>query len=94
MTEVRRSQFVRMHELRKNLSQLLDALEEEGREIVVTRQGKPVAVIVDLEMYLEMQQALREFSDPTYIESLFESRSEIRAGEGIVVEEVFYERGL
>ena len=94
MTEVRRSQCVRMHELRKNLSQLLDALEEEGREIVVTRQGKPVAVIVDLEMYLEMQQALREFSDPTYIESLFESRSEIRAGEGIVVEEVFDERGL
>ena len=49
MTEILRSQFVGMHELRKNLSQLLDALEEDGREIVVTRQGKPAAVIVDLE---------------------------------------------
>ena len=56
-----------MHELRKNLSKLVKTLEEEGREIVVTRQGKPAAVIVNLERYLEMQQALNEFCDPTYI---------------------------
>ncbi len=94
MTEILRSQFVGMHELRKNLSQLLDALVEEGREIVVTRQGKPAAVIVDLEKYLEVQQALREFSDPMYIESLFESRTEIREGKGIAAAEVFNEKGL
>ena len=94
MTEILRSQFVGMHELRKNLSKLLDALQEEGQEIVITRQGKPAAVIVDLEKYLEVQQALREFSDPMYLESLLEARREIREGKGIVVEEVFDERGL
>ena len=83
-----------MHELLKNLSKLVKTLEEEGREIVVTRQGKPAAVIVNLERYLEMQQALNEFCDPTYLKSLFEGRCEIRQGRGIVVEEVFDERGL
>ena len=94
MIEILKDQFVGMHELRKNLSKILDALQEEGQEIVITRQGKPAAVIVELDKYLEIQQALREFSDPEYIDSLFESRKEIREGKGIAAEEVFREKGL
>ena len=32
MKEVLRSQFVGMHELRKNLTKLLDSLQAEGQE--------------------------------------------------------------
>ena len=60
MTEILRSQFVGMHELRKNLSKLVKTLEEEGREIVVTRQGKPAAVIVDLESTWRCSRRLLE----------------------------------
>jgi len=55
-----RNRFVGMHELRKNLAKLLDSLREEGQDVVITRQGKPVAVVVGLERYLEAQEALKE----------------------------------
>jgi len=55
MPEILRSYFVGLHELRKNLTRLLTALKEEGQEVVITRQGKPTAVIIDLKKYLEVQ---------------------------------------
>lgn len=94
MTELLRSHFVGMHELRQNLSKLLDDLRDEGTEVVVTRQGKPSAVIVDVERYLEVQEALKEFSNPAYLVSLLAARDEIRQGKGIPAEEVFRQKGV
>jgi len=92
--EILRTQFVGMHELRKNLSKILEALKEEGREVVITQQGKPTAVIIDLEKYLEVQEALEEFSDPAYLAALLESKKEVREGKGVDAEEVFRRKGL
>ncbi|MBI4758361.1 MAG: type II toxin-antitoxin system Phd/YefM family antitoxin [Chloroflexi bacterium] len=94
MVEILRTHFVGMHELRKDLTKLLEALQEEGQEVVITRQGKPMAVIVDLEKYLEVQQAMREFSHPEYLANLLEARREIREGKGVPAEEVFRRKGL
>jgi prevent-host-death family protein len=94
MVELLRTHFVGMHELRKDLTKLLEALQEEGQEVVITRQGKPMAVIVDLEKYLEVQQAMREFSHPEYLANLLEAKREIREGKGVPAEEVFRQRGL
>jgi prevent-host-death family protein len=93
MKEVLRSQFVGMHELRKNLTKLLDSLQAERQEVVITRQGKPSAVIVDLEKYLEVQEALEEFSRPAYVASLLVAKDEIRQGQGVPAEEVFRQKG-
>lgn len=94
MYNLLRSQFIGSHELRKNLTRVLQELEEEGLEVVVTRQGKPAAVIIDVEKYLEVQQALKEFSDPEYLASLLEARKEVREGQGVEAEEVFRQKGL
>ena len=94
MAEILRSRFVGMHELRKELTKLLEALKDEGQEVVITSQGKPTAVIIDVEKYLEVQQALREFSDPEYLAELLEARREIREGKGVPAEEVFKRKGL
>ncbi|HLZ09394.1 MAG TPA: type II toxin-antitoxin system Phd/YefM family antitoxin [Chloroflexota bacterium] len=93
MKDVLHRQFVGMHELRKNLTKLLDGLRTDGREVVITRQGKPSAVIMDLERYLEVQQAFAEFSRPDYVASLLAARDEIRQGMGISAEEVFRKKG-
>lgn len=92
--EIGGSQFIEMRELRAYLCKLLDVLEEEEQEIVIARDGAPVAVIVGLDKYLEIQQAFREFSDPKYVVSLFESRAEIREGNGVPAEEVFEQKRL
>jgi antitoxin YefM len=94
MKSVLQGQFVGMHELRKNLTKLLDGLRAEGHEVVITRQGKPSAVIMDLEKYLEVQEAFEEFSQPEYVASLLAARDEIRQGRGVAAEEVFRQKGL
>ena len=94
MSDLLKSHFVGTHELRRNLTKLLEELHTEGQEIIITRQGKPAAVIVDLEKYLEVQEALKEFSDPEYLRTLLESRREIREGRGTVAEEIYRKKGL
>ena len=37
---------VTMTELRRNLSKILDEVESEGTEFLITRYGKPVAVLL------------------------------------------------
>lgn len=86
--------FVGAHEFRKNLTKLLSELKEEKREIVITQQGKPVAILSDMETYLEMRQALKEFSDPEYLAELLKAKREIRAGKGIPAEKVFAKKGV
>lgn len=94
MERLLREQFVGTNELRKRLTELLESLQEESRELVVTRQGKPVAVIIDVEKYLEIQEALREFSDPGYVRELLEAEREFDDGRGIPAEEVYRDKGL
>ncbi len=88
MLDLLKNPFVGVHELRRTLTELLAAMKEQGQDLVVTQNGKPVAVLMDVERYLEMQEAIRELSDPEYLASLLEARDEIEAGKGIPLEEV------
>ncbi|MBI4330361.1 MAG: type II toxin-antitoxin system Phd/YefM family antitoxin [Chloroflexi bacterium] len=94
MLDILKSPFVGVHELRKNLTRLLASVREDGTEVVITQQGKPVALLVDLEKYLEVKQALKEFSDPEYLAALLEARKEIREGKGVPAAEVYARKGL
>lgn len=94
MFEILKNPFVGVHELRKNLTKLLSSVKDEGVEIIITQQGKPVALIIDIEKYLEVRQALKEFSDPEYLAELIEARKEIRESKGVPADEVFAKKGL
>jgi len=94
MLDILKNPFVGVHELRKDLTRLLSLVREDGTDVVVTQQGKPVALLVDVEKYLEMKQALDEFSNPDYLTALLNARREIREGKGVAAEEVFANKGL
>ena len=94
MVEILRYPFVGAHELRRNLTKLLSSVKEDGTEVVITQQGKPVALLIEIEKYLEMVQALKEFSDPEYLAALLEARREIRGGKGVPAKKVFTKKGL
>ncbi len=94
MINLLKSRFMGTHELRKNLTKVLEYLEKEGQEVVITRLGKPAAVIIDVGKYLEMQEALKESSNPEYLADLLEARKEIREGQGVAAEEMFRQKGL
>ena len=86
MHDVLGRHVVGLHELRRHLGKLLDRLAHEGEEVVITRQGKPTAVIVEVEKYLEVQEAFKEISDPEYLANLLKARREVRKGDAIGVE--------
>lgn len=88
------TQFVGSNELRKNLARLLDNLSRESEELVITKRGKPVAVLMNVEKYLEIQEALREFSDPAYLARLVEAKKGFAEGKGIPAQELYREKGL
>lgn len=94
MLEILKNPFVGVHELRKDLTKLLSSVKEDGREVVITQQGKPVALLIGVEKYLEMVQALKEFSDPEYLAALLQARREIREGKGVPARKVFAKKGL
>lgn len=94
MLDVLSTPFVGTHELRRKLTKLLNQLRDERREFVITQQGKPIAILSDMEAYLEMKQAIREFSDPAYLAELLRAKRQIRSGKGILAKKVFAKRGI
>lgn len=94
MLSILSSTFVGAHEFRKNLTRLLDELKKDKGELVITQQGKPVAILSDMETYLEMKQAMKEFSDPNFITELIEAKKEIKEGKGIPASKVFAQKGV
>ena len=94
MLDILQNPFIGVHELRKELSRLLETVHKEGSDIVVTQQGKPVAVLLDVEKYLEMRETIRDLSDPQYVQELVAARREMDEGKGVPAEEVYREAGL
>ncbi len=94
MLDILENPFVGVHELRKELPQLLKRIQEEGADVVITQQGKPAAIMLSVEKYLEMREAIRDFSDPQYLQELIAARREIEEGKGVPAEEVYREAGL
>jgi len=92
--------FVGAYELRKSLPVLLGRLQKKNEEMVVTRKGKPAAMLLSLKKYTEMkmlneelEEAIRELADKDYLKELLAAKKEIRAGKGKKVKEFFKELG-
>ena len=86
--------FVGTYELRKNLTSLLAKLSGEVKELVVTAGGKPRAVLMDIEKYLEQKEALKELSDPVYLKKLLKAKKEFESGKGIPAKTIYQKAGL
>jgi prevent-host-death family protein len=62
-----------LSEVKTKLSELVDVVERRDEEITVTRNGKPVAIIVSKDKYDGWQETLEIMKDPEFMK-------EIRAG--------------
>jgi prevent-host-death family protein len=94
MADILNYRFVDIDEATRDLAGLLEQSQGEGTDIVITHKGKPTALLVDVEKYLEMREALRELSDHHYAQELLEAHKQVQEGKGIPSEEVFREKGL
>ncbi len=79
-------------EVKTHLPELVTGVAEREEEVVVTRKGKPAAVLVNFAEYERLKATLDVLSDPDLMKQIAESRR-FYAGRkrGLTFEEVFAE---
>jgi prevent-host-death family protein len=79
-------------EVKARLPELVAGVMEREEEIVVTRNGKPAAVLVNVNEYERLKETLEVLSDPDLLRQIRSSeRYFARGGKGLSFEEVFGE---
>ncbi|MBI4729826.1 MAG: type II toxin-antitoxin system Phd/YefM family antitoxin [Acidobacteria bacterium] len=83
-----------LSEARARLSDLLDDLDSRHEHVVITRNGRPVAVLVPSAEYDAMEETLEILRDDQLLEALKESERDVKAGRLVSLRDVRRELGL
>jgi len=79
-------------EVKARLPELVTGVEEREEEVVVTRNGRPVAVLVSYAEFERLKETLDVLSDPQLMHQIEESRAFYASGrKGLSFEDVFGE---
>lgn len=79
-------------EVKARLPELVTGVAERDEEIVVTKNGRPAAMLVSYEEYQRQKETLDILSDPDMMAQITESRRfYARGGKGLSFEDVFGE---
>lgn len=79
-------------EVKARLPELVTGVEQREEEIVVTRKGKPAAVLVNYAEYERLKETLEVLSDPALMRQIRRSQQfYAKGGKGLSFEEVFGE---
>jgi len=75
--------------VKAHLSEITDRVEGQHDRIVVTRKGRPAAVLVSPEDLESLEETLAILSDPELMRQVRESEAEFERGEkGVTLEEL------
>ena len=84
------SRTLPISEVKARLPELVTGVQEREEEIVVTRKGKPAAVLVNYGEYERLKETLDVLGDADLMNQIRRSRRYYAAGgRGLSVEEVF-----
>ncbi len=79
-------------EVKAKLPELVTGVEEREEEVIVTRKGKPAAVLVNFSEYERLKETLDVLSDPELMRQLRKSQAFYKKGKtGITFQDVFGE---
>ena len=81
-------------EARARLSDLLDEVEARHEHIVITRNGRPLAVVLSAQEYEALEETLEILADEDTLDALRESERDVQAGRLASLDEVRRELGL
>ena len=79
-------------EVKARLPELVTGVEEREEQVVVTRNGKPAAMLVSYAEYERLKETLDVLSDPDLMKQIRQSEAYFASGKkGLSLEEVFGE---
>jgi antitoxin YefM len=81
-----------LSEVKTRLPELIAGVEEREEEIVVTKNGRPAAILVNVHEYERLKETLDVLSDEALMKQIGRSQTFYRnGGKGLTFEEVFDE---
>lgn len=81
-----------LSEVKTRLPELVAGVQEREEEVVVTKNGRPAAVLVNVQEYARLKETLDVLSDPALMQQIAGSRAFYKAGKkGLSFEDVFGE---
>ena len=81
-----------LSEVKTRLPELVAGVEEREEEVVVTKNGRPAAILINVQEYARLKETLDVLSDPMLMKQISQSRAFYRAGKkGLSFEDVFGE---
>jgi antitoxin YefM len=72
---------VPLTELRDKLSEVVDEVVATSAEYVITRHGRPVAVVINYDEYESMVETLNILSDPDTMAAIAEGDADLADGD-------------
>ncbi len=81
-----------LSEVKMRLPELIAGVQDREEEVVVTKNGRPAAVLINVDEYARLKETLDVLSDPVLMKQIKQSRSFYRSGKkGLTFEDVFGE---
>lgn len=74
-----------LRDVKNRLSEVVDQVEREHDRVVITRHGKPAAVVISADDLASLEETLEVASRPKLIGQIRESLDEITAGQAEVL---------
>jgi prevent-host-death family protein len=79
---------VPVRELRTRLSQLLSDVADRRDHVLVTRNGRPAAVLVPVDEYAELEETAEVLSDPDALDAIEAGLAELSRDEVVTLEDL------
>jgi antitoxin YefM len=88
------ARIIPITDARSRLRELLDDVEARHEHVVITRRGRPAAVVVSSDEWDGIQETLDVLQDDVALDDLHESAEDVKAGRLFNLDEVRSELGL
>jgi antitoxin YefM len=82
------SQTMPLAEIKAHLSEIVDRIEREHERIVLTRNGRPAAVIMSPDDLDALEDTVELLSDPAALADIAASRVDIAEGRTLTAEDL------
>jgi antitoxin YefM len=82
------SETLPLAEIKAHLSEVVDRVEGRHQRIVLTRNGRPAAVLISPDGLEALEDTLDILSSPEALAEIQRAREEIARGEGVTAEEL------
>ncbi len=83
-----------LSEVKMKLSSLVDQVEATDEEVVITRNGRPAAILVSPEEFESWKETIAVKSEPGFVEEIRSGLQQLRSRKAILytLEDLFEER--